>query len=40
MKVVATAAAQADLIAVGEYIRPDNPARAASFDEPLLFPDH
>ncbi len=36
MKVVITAAAKADLVAIGEFIRPHNPARAATFVEELL----
>ena len=38
MKVVITGAANSDLIAIGEFIRPHNPARAASFVQELL--DH
>lgn len=36
MKVVITKAAKADLIAIGNFIRPHNPARAATFIEELL----
>lgn len=36
MRVVITAAAKADLVAIGDYIRPDNPSRAASFVQELL----
>ena len=36
MRVVITAAAKADLIAIGEFIRPHNPARAATFIDELL----
>lgn len=36
MKVVLAEAAKADLIEIAEYIRPDNPARAASFVDELL----
>lgn len=36
MKVFITAAAKADLVAIGEFIRPHNPARAATFVEELL----
>lgn len=38
MKVVITGAAKRDLVGIGAYIRPDNPARAASFVQELL--DH
>ena len=38
MKVVLTEQAIADVLAIGEYIRPHNPTRAASFVEELL--DH
>lgn len=38
MKVVITEAAKRDLLAIGDYIRPDNPSRAASFVQELL--DH
>ena len=38
MKVVITDAAKLDLIGIGDYIRPHNPERAASFVEELL--DH
>lgn len=38
MKVVITEAAKADLIGIGDFIRPHNPARAANFVEELL--DH
>jgi toxin ParE1/3/4 len=38
VKVVITDAAMADLISIGEYIRPHNPDRAASFVNELL--DH
>ncbi len=36
MRVVITAAAKQDLIEIGEFIRPHNPKRAASFVEELL----
>jgi plasmid stabilization system protein ParE len=36
VRVVVTAAAEADLIEIGEYIRQDNPARAARFVGELL----
>jgi toxin ParE1/3/4 len=36
MKVVVTEAAQADLKEIGDYIRPHNPTRAATFVEELL----
>lgn len=36
MRVAITAAAKADLIAIGEFIRPHNPARAATFIDELL----
>jgi toxin ParE1/3/4 len=38
VRVVITDAAKLDLIGIGEYIRPHNPERAASFVEELL--DH
>jgi plasmid stabilization system protein ParE len=38
MRVFITAAAEADLVAIGNYIRPHNPARAATFVQELL--DH
>jgi toxin ParE1/3/4 len=38
VKVVITDAAKLNLIAIGDYIRPHNPERAASFVEELL--DH
>jgi len=38
VKVVITNAAKLDLIGIGDYIRPHNPERAASFVEELL--DH
>ena len=36
MRVVITEAARADLIAIGEFIRPHHPARAFSFIQELL----
>ena len=36
MKVVITAAAKADLISIGDFIRPHNPKRAATFVDELL----
>jgi plasmid stabilization system protein ParE len=36
MRVVITAAAEADLIEIGEYIRNDNPTRAGTFVGELL----
>jgi toxin ParE1/3/4 len=36
MRVVITAAAKADLIAIGEFIKPNNPERAITFVEELL----
>ena len=36
MKVVITDAAKLDLIGIGDYIRPHNPDRAASFVDELL----
>jgi plasmid stabilization system protein ParE len=36
MKVVITDEAKNDLIAIGEFIRPHNPVRAATFIEELL----
>lgn len=36
MKLVLTEAAKADLIEIGEFIRPHNPKRAATFVEELL----
>jgi toxin ParE1/3/4 len=36
MKVVLTEAAKADLIEIGEFIRPHNPARAVTFVDELL----
>ena len=36
MRVVITAAAKADLRAIGEIIRPHNPARAATFIDELV----
>ncbi len=36
MRVVITAAAKADLIAIGDFIRPQNPERAITFVEELL----
>ena len=36
MNVVLTAEAEADLIATGEFIRPHNPARAATYVQELL----
>jgi toxin ParE1/3/4 len=36
MRVVITAAAKADLIAIGDFIRPQNPERAVTFVEELL----
>lgn len=36
MKVFITNTAKADLIEIGEYIRPHNPTRAASFIDELL----
>jgi len=36
MRVVITAAAKADLLAIRRYIEHDNPARAVSFVEELL----
>jgi toxin ParE1/3/4 len=36
MRVVITAAAKADLIAIGDFIKPDNPDRAVTFVEELL----
>ncbi|MCS5699079.1 type II toxin-antitoxin system RelE/ParE family toxin [Cyanobium sp. FGCU-52] len=36
MRVVITAAAKADLLAIRRYIAADNPARALSFSEELL----
>lgn len=36
MKVVITGAAKADLIAIGDFIRSDNPERALRFVEALL----
>ena len=38
MKVVVTDSAKLDLVGIGDYIRPHNPDRAASFVEELL--DH
>ena len=38
MKVVVTDSAKLDLLGIGDYIRPHNPERAASFVEELL--DH
>ena len=38
MKVVVTDSAKHDLLGIGDYIRPHNPVRAASFVEELL--DH
>lgn len=36
MRVVITDEAKADLVGIGEYIRPHNPARAASFVNELM----
>jgi plasmid stabilization system protein ParE len=36
MRVVITAAAKADLIAIGDFIKSDNPDRAVTFVEELL----
>jgi addiction module RelE/StbE family toxin len=36
MKIVITKAAKADLIEIGDFIRPHNPTRAASFVDELL----
>jgi plasmid stabilization system protein ParE len=36
MKIVITAAAKADLIDIGNFIRPHNPERAATFVDELL----
>ncbi|MGZ8158520.1 MAG: type II toxin-antitoxin system RelE/ParE family toxin [Methylobacter sp.] len=36
MRIVITDEAKADLVGIGEYIRPHNPARAASFINELL----
>jgi addiction module RelE/StbE family toxin len=36
MKIVITKAAKADLIEIGEFIRPHNPTRAATFVDELL----
>ena len=36
MRIVITAAAKADLIAIGSFIRPHNPERAATFVDELL----
>ncbi|MFN5174055.1 MAG: type II toxin-antitoxin system RelE/ParE family toxin [Holosporaceae bacterium] len=36
MKIVVTKAAKADLIAIGDFIRPHNPNRAESFVDELL----
>jgi toxin ParE1/3/4 len=36
MRVIITAAAKADLIAIGDFIKLDNPVRAATFIDELL----
>jgi plasmid stabilization system protein ParE len=36
MRVVVTDEAKADLVEIGEFIRPHNPARAATFVDELL----
>jgi toxin ParE1/3/4 len=36
MKIVITTAAKADLMAIGDFIKPDNPERAITFVEELL----
>jgi len=36
VQVIITDAAKLDLIGIGDYIRPDNPERAASFVDELL----
>lgn len=38
MRVIVAPQAKADVVAIGEYIRPDNPERADSFVQELL--DH